>query len=237
MLEIRNKAFHALIDRGDVGLVDGIVLDGCCFDFCALSETQEIGRRTIARNVTVRNCVAQNHVAIGPAILENVFVDGLGTPTGIVLFWDPLFKHVRFQGRIGRIKINPYACPEAYITPALQAPFDAAKRAYYAGVDWAIDISNAQFQLFEMSGVPTELVRRDPETQVIVRREACLGPEWRREINPDNVWLDNIDVWLKVDKVEPTRLLVAPKGTTRAQFEKDLRDLHVLRRIGVADPD
>jgi len=49
----------------------------------------------------------------------------------------------------------------------------------YKEVDWALDIRDAVFSSAEFFGVPGELIRRDENTQVLLRREAFSRVDWR----------------------------------------------------------
>ena len=67
---IANRTFSSVIERGEAGVLEDLVIDRCEFEFCAISETTSVYSRTRVRNVTLRNCLARNHTGVGPAILE-----------------------------------------------------------------------------------------------------------------------------------------------------------------------
>ena len=52
-----------------------------------------------------------------------------------------------------------------------------AGQAFYQKIDWALDISRGEFRDLELKGIPARLVRRDPETQLIVtmtgQKQSC----------------------------------------------------------------
>ena len=103
-------------------------------------------------------------------------------------------------------------------------------------MDWALDISEAQFTDFSMRGVPAELVRRDPATQVVVTREKALRTGWREQLSPTNtLWPFVIDMFLRDD--EPDIVLVAPKGKRKPKLASLIEGLNELRCVGVAEAD
>ena len=234
---ITDKEFYNVIDRGDWGNGGDIVLERCLFSFCGVSETMDITKRTIVRNVIVRDCTAMAHTSVGPAILEDVMVENLSTSGELLILWGALLKHVTLKGRVGRIKMNNMVGLDVQYKPEIQRAFDEAKKRYYAGMDWALDIVGAEFEELDMVGVPVDLVRRDPETQVVIRREIASALDWRERIASDNYWRPHVDIWLTEDKSEVALLLAAPKAAPQKQFERCVRDLHALRQVGLALPD
>jgi hypothetical protein len=128
--------------------------------------------------------------------------------------------------------LSPFFHP-GYPTSQFQQVIGKANRDYYATVDWALDIREAEFKDFDCRGVPSRLVRRDPETQIMVTRERVLGsgdqiaaggPFWQS--------------WLKLflqDEWYADGILVAPNRDRR--FKELAEGLRALRRAGVAEAD
>lgn len=129
---------------------------------------------------------------------------------------------------------SPYLAPTAFEpNPEDQRRFDEANAAYYATVDWALDIAEAEFIEAEIQGVPARLIRRDPESQVVVTHEKALEGKWRRIDLAGTYWATSIEFLL--NRGDPDVVLVAPK---RARDYRRLLDgLKKLRDAGVADPD
>jgi hypothetical protein len=141
------------------------------------------------------------------------------------------------------VKINEIVGPDVISLkrPEIQKPFDEAKARYYQNVDWALDIRDAQVKVLEINGVPSHLIRRDPETQVIVSRNKLYQPDWREKLDPSNYWFDYLEgcAW-GGPEVRPSiteYLLVTPRNVPWKEFEKILSDLKELRKIGLVDPD
>src|SRR5262249_22631420 len=165
------KTFKKLFDDDSGAVFKDLAFNKCVFDNCALSLTKSPALRSTVRNVQITNCMSVN-CGIGPAVFEDVVVDGLET-NDLLILWGPLFEHMKLIGKIGRIKINT-AAHFVDRSPETQGPFALAKSEFYKGVDWALDISEAHFREFDMHGVPARLVRRDPATQVVVTREKAM---------------------------------------------------------------
>lgn len=230
MIEYENRVFHSLFDRGEGATVHDLRLVNCNFVWCGLSLTRQIEQRATVRHVELVNCRA-NECGIGPAILEDVIVNNLQIDDLLIL-WGTLFHRVTIRGRIGKIKINQ----EVHATDwseATQAPFDRFRGEFYDSIDWALDICGARFKEFGIRGVPAGLIRRDPESQVVVTRERALQRDWRDRLSKDNrLWPFAIDMFLS-DGDEDV-VLVAPLDAPKRKRDTLLRQLQELRDVGVA---
>ena len=88
-----------------------------------------------------------------------------------------------------------------------------------------------------MSGVPARLVRRDPESQVIVTREKAARKGWRRKLAPWNTWWPFV-IELFLESGDSDEVLVAHRSGRREKtFPRLVAGLEDLRRVGVAEPD
>jgi hypothetical protein len=185
--------------------------------------------RSTVRNVKLVQC-EQRGCALEAAIVEDVLVDGFKT-NGLFQTWGAVFKHVIFRGAIGRIMISP-AVASGRATSTQQRAFDEANAAYYASIDWAVDISEAEFEEVDIRRVPARLIRRDPATQAVITREKAMEGRWRTLDLAKTDWAGWIDLFLKDG--DPDVVLVAPK---RHRKYRDLLDgLKMLRDAGVAQP-
>ena len=231
---VSNRRFLSQFDDKGPSVIENVSFDRCVFTNCVLAQTRDSGSRSHVRNVRVSNC-EEVGCAIGPAILEDVVVDGLST-SDLLIVSGALFRRVTLRNRVGRIKINRYPdIDESNLQ--LTAPFDRASERFYAETDWALDISDAVFGSFDATGIPARLIRRDPISQVVVRRENVSGAAWRKKVATWNTyWLDVLDVIFEDNPPEDT-VLVAPKGSRKARFQQLVDGLDNLRQIGVADPD
>ncbi len=146
-----------------------------------------------------------------------------------LFFWAPVFKHVTLSGRLSGIKINRLLEP---IPKKSQAAWDASCKAYYEDVDWALDIRHAKFQGgISFEALPGSLIRRDPETQVLVSRESLAAVDWKRMVQQHPAVGVAID-WFLEGSLFTDVVLVASKGAS--YFRDELGVLELLRREGVA---
>jgi len=128
--------------------------------------------------------------------------------------------------------ISPIVAP-GIATNQQQRSFDNANAEYYSTVNWALDISEAEFEEMEIQRVPAHLIRRDPATQVIVKREKAMQGHWRNIDLSKTHWAYSIQFFL--DRGDADLVLVAPKRSR--QFRMLLDGLKALRDAGVAEID
>jgi hypothetical protein len=233
MIEYKDQNFRKLYDRGDALCLENMHFERCLFESCALSLTKDVHLRSTVRNVSVKNCTA-NDCGIGPAIFENVEIDGLAT-NDLLIVWAAMFRHVKLAGDIGKVKINSWA---HFVdrTEATQGPFTRSREAYYQSIDWALDISEARFKGFDAAGIPAHLYRRDPESQAVVTRERVAAENGQRIAQADgNPWLP----WIRgaLSDGSSDGVLVTPLGATKKKRDEFLHGLRQLRDLGITEPD
>lgn len=95
--------------------------------------------------------------------------------------------------------------------------FRKANEEYYARVDWALDVSQGEFEELELTGIPADLIRRDPGTQAVVRHATVVSTQetWEKlnlEGTPWLLALRDLLRWNLRDEV-----LVAPKRSKHFQ--------------------
>lgn len=199
----------------------------CEFIFSSLAVTRDVRKRAIVQDVVIENCVADACTVQG-AVLEDVTVDGLRSP-GIFRVSAAAFRHVTLRGQVDDLLVHPSLWPGP-VTEAEQRSFDDANAAFYADTDWALDIRDAEFGAAEIKGVPTRLIRRDPETQVVVSHHNALQGKWRRLGLNDTPWPALIQFLIDDGDVE--KLLIAPKRSR--DFRRLQQGLMRLKEAGVA---
>ncbi len=226
-----DRTFNGVHERRSGKISAGLEFRRCYFQGCDFSAVSHPRERTVVRNVRLIDC-EERGCSINAAILENVTVDGLKTQGRLQTF-GTVFKHVTLKGKIGTLMITPFVdlLGEA---PEVQRAFDKANANYYKNVDWALDISEAQFLDCVFRTVPAGLIRRDPQTQVVVKRKKALGGIWRELKYVKNTrWEADLHFFLEEGQADI--VLVAPKRDRR--FLQLLDGLKALRNAGVAEAD
>jgi len=203
----------------------------CYFEGCAISISRNPALRSTIRNVKFIDC-SQRGCAVYPAIVEDVLVDGFDTHGQGVQVRGAVFNCVVLRGKIDRLMISSVVDVMGD-EPEVQKAFDEANAEYYRHVEWALDISQAEFSELCIRGVPARLIRRDPETQLVVTRAKALEGKWRDLPFKQTLWTTSLKLFLRDNK--PDIVLVAPKR--HRKFQDYLTDLKLLQDAGVAEPD
>lgn len=231
MRVFENQTFDSLDDRDSGAVFSDMEFRKCYFESCGLSITLQPSRRSTVRNVQLLDC-SQRGCSIYGALFENVLIDGLKTNGQLLQVWGAAFNHVVLRGKIDRLMISSIAFP-GVATPEQQQAFDDANTDFCRRVDWALDISHGEFKELDIRGLPTHLIRRDVETQVVVTRKKALQGQWKELELSETLWRTWINDFLQTE--EPSTVLAAPKRD--AKFRNYLADLRLLREAGVAEPD
>ncbi|HNQ24959.1 MAG TPA: hypothetical protein PKK06_17920 [Phycisphaerae bacterium] len=231
---IENGSFSRWRDDDSAAVFEDMEFRHSRFEGCVVSNTCEPRLRSVVRRVRFLNCFCCGFCLLGPAIVEDALVDGLRTDD-VLQTHGMSFKHVTLRGKIDRVMLAQMISQVLTGTApkSVQVAFDEANAAYYATVDWALDISRAEFKECDIRGIPARLIRRDPETQVVVTREKALRGDWRRLDLGKTYWQVGIEFML--DRGDPDVVLVAPKRAKN--FRTLLEGLQLLRQAGVAEPD
>lgn len=230
----RDREFHGLVDFDGRTIAD-MEFHRCYFG-SSYSTSLDVRRRAVVRNVAMIACKATKGCSLLGTIVEDVLVDGLRTH-GLIQLWGCVFKHMTLKGRIDRMMFSPAIVigPETAAERAQQKAFDEANAAYYRNIDWALDISQAEFQECDIRGVPARLIRRDPETQVVVTRQKALEGRWRQLDLGNTPWKVGIE-FLLLDRPDDIDVVLVA-GKRDRHFGELLAGLQLLRKAGVAEPD
>lgn len=151
--------FENLDFRGDRVVADQF-LDRCTFSICH-AHSLSLQKRPVFRRIIVKKCKLNSVDAHG-AIFDECTVDGLRT-NRLSMITGCAFRRVVLRGDLGQFLIRASKRGNA-------DPIDQANLRFYEGVDWALDISEARATTLDIRDVPLELIRRNPETQAIVRK-------------------------------------------------------------------
>jgi hypothetical protein len=226
MRKFKKRTFELLSDLELPALLQDATLEECVFAACNFGQTATSpDDRRVVRNVSLLGCTATGS-ALGPIVADSILVAGLKTH-GVALIYGAAFRHVVFTGQCGRLLLN---LPRP---GGREKVFRRANAEFYSAVDWAIDISKANFAELEIRGVPADLIRRDPETQFVARRQTIMRTEgiWRTIDLDGTPWatsLHNLLEWGLEDQV-----LVAPRRSKN--FSRWLTGLRTLHKAGILE--
>jgi hypothetical protein len=228
MTKFVRQSFVGMFDRDSGGVLADLEFEACYFEGCGLSITRSPSLRTVVRQTKLLDC-EQRGSQVDGCVFDEVLVEDLKT-NGLLQTWAAVFRHVSLRGKIGRVMFSDVVAA-GIASREEQREFDRANEEFYAAVDWAIDISEAQFEECDLRGVPARLVRRDPSTQAVVTREAAMAGGWRNVDLSKTYWATAIELFLQSQRADV--VLVAPRR--HRKFKDLLEGLHRLRECGAAE--
>jgi hypothetical protein len=230
MTEIKKQTVKSFRDRDSGATVQGFSVVDCELRDCvAVYKTPE--RRGTFKDISITNCKVSGCGVYG-AVFHAVTLDTLEACDPPLQIFGSAFNRVVFRGKIGRVMLSPFMFPARFTTEQ-QSAFDEANSRFYKKVKWAIDIREAEFIEFELSGVPAKLVRRDPESQVVVHAAKFVKCNLTRLPLNSLIWQVIQQRMLQLN--EPDKVLVAPKRAK--DYERLVADLRLLQKKRIAEPD
>lgn len=186
------------------------------------------------RNVELRD-IGQENCSLTATALEDIQLHNLKRLGSDPLFlWCCVFRHVVLSGRVSALKINR-TFNIGSNDGRIQKQWDRATLEFYEKTDWALDISAAKFTgAVSFEAIPGELIRRNPETQVLVRRSKLHDVDWQK-LDFENTAIDVALSWFLSDSLFDSVVLAAQDNSKWKK--REIAVLEMLRRQQIADPD
>ena len=185
--------------------------------------------RSTARNLRLKNCRVNSFFGHG-AIFDEIVVDGLRTSVAPVILNGCAFRHVVLKGQLGGFLVNRNI-DILQNDPVRNAAFTRANEKFYESVDWALDISEAKAACIEIRGcIPARLIRRNPEEQFVLTREAAASGDWRGVEGCDATGF-RISVEIFLDSGAPDTVVVANRRSK--YYKAELEFFRRLKNAGV----
>jgi hypothetical protein len=234
MQKTEGATFLMAYDKGNSHFSD-LHFHDCTFDNGALSMVKTPQRMSRVQNVRLSKCRAVNSM-IQPCMFEDVLIEDLST-NPILLVWASFFRRVKLVGTIGKLNLN--LTPTAFCTDErLLDQFATARAAFYAKTDWALDISEAKLLGLRCEGVPLHLIRRDPQTQIIVDKQGrypgyqALGADFVQAFPGISSVLHSFD-----ESPNPSMLLTASLAAPKARRDEEKGAIAELRTLGFVEEE
>ena len=212
------EQFDGIDVRGSRLIADR-VLDRCTIIICHARAKNHL-KRPVFRRILLKECRLVSTDAHG-AVFDDCTVDGLRT-NRLSIITGCAFRHVTLRGDVGQFLIRGAADLEP-------DRLDGANLEFYNAVDWALDIRDVRATTLDIRNVPLHLIRRNPETQAIVRKARLPYEEMLRlGLGPTATQL--LSTFFPDDPEE--RLFVA--GVRSKTYDRWLDAFAQLRRAGLA---
>jgi hypothetical protein len=230
----------------DISLDSPKLVEDCEFRNCEFSNirlSKPISpvptERTFVRHCSFINCTFQENCSQRKAGFEDVFIENLKVE-GRLAISGSIFKHITFKGKIGKTLLMSNLSIAAVLTHESGQIADVTDQdlmvfknynnEYYKNVDWALDISQGEFEVFEIKGgIPAGLILRESSTQALVKYDKIKEGKWK--MVPQI--LDS-EVGLILGNAEADCLVIAPVRSKK-RFNIFMEAIHILREEGIAE--
>ncbi|MET9263863.1 hypothetical protein [Amycolatopsis sp. NPDC004079] len=198
--------------------------ENCHFDNCVLLQDSDPSYPIEVKDVSVSGGSLTNSSAVGTSF-ERVSLSSCQTPGDPIAPQGCVFSEVKLRGSMGSWIFTDM---HSSIPEETRAEFLEAEREFYKNVDFALDVSEGIFETADMFYLPGDLVVRDPETQVLIRKSRLATADVSR--------LPRLMVRLlrRVEKnpYDSTAFVV---GRDREDFDEALAELQLLVDLGIAE--
>lgn len=221
MAAFEGDTFSGVKRVGRAGSVSGQEFSKCSFTSCVLAQTDDPEYSLVVEGLRLTDCKVNQCGVQGVHVKESVF-DGISCRQPQLLH-ACIFERVTLRGKIGSFNLlGPH--------PSLKKrdSFVDSMVAKYRLVDWALDISEAEFAEVELTYLPGSLVRTDGETQIVLHRERLSGVE-------QDAFPDYASVWMRRFALTPFESMVVAAPKRSEHFHGYMRDIKWLVDSGLAD--
>jgi hypothetical protein len=221
----------------------GKVLKDYTFDRCVFASGifglhHHFTKWTVIRNTSFIKCTVSAGCVLDQTAIEDCLVEDTTVRHGRLIAKGCVFKHVKIKGIFtgGALLASSYCYTEIDKITHIYKECIVAEKKYYKKVDWAIDISEMVSKDFEIIGVPVDLIRRNPELQVIVRKENV-------PIDYADKLKDKVDsiILLHLNRLfnayRPLNEIIIIASQQSKYFKEYIAGIKVLRKLGIADKD
>ena len=218
------RKFERLRRFNESAVFSGVTLRDCEFHSCDLAQWVDPAYPIRVSDVRVVGCNFFGNSVVGVQF-EDVVVDGCVTGDDGLTLRGCLFRHVTLRGKVGDWIVNDL---HRDLSESEHAAFLTAATKFYSGVDWVLDISDAAFESAAFFSLPGDLIRRDPETQFLVRKERLVGVDMSSFSRVMRLRLKRV----QRNAYDSTVLVV---GRENERFGEELSEHRKLIDLGIAD--
>jgi hypothetical protein len=222
-----NRIFDGVIDRDSGATYSDMLFSQCVFRGCVISHTHHARLRSVVKNVVLHNCQSVGST-LESAVVEQCVIDGLKT-NELLQCWGSVFSETIVKGKVGRLMLSDIISP-GVASKSEQLIFQMENDSYYSKIEWALDISQIEAEDVDIRGIPANLIRRDPDTQVVITREEAMQGTWTGVDLSNTYWPTAIKLFL--NRGHKDIVLVAPRR--HKKFRALQTGLIRLREAGIA---
>ena len=175
--------------------------------------------------------------------MENVIFDNIKIPGDLLRISGTIFNQVVLKGNFDRVILGSghfgmvYVDKEGDIEHLNEFQLNTFNHYVddeYKNIEWALDICQGKFRECEIHNVPVHLIKRNPETQMLLKYEKVKNSNWETNSRIQNSYAKYFCG--RVMKTENDRVIIAPVRNKK-DFAIEMEAIKILREEGVAELD
>ncbi len=181
-----------------------------------------LNERSVIRDVSIHKCAHWACSAYGTLFEDVSVADIRGGGRAMSFLWGCVFSRVTLRGWISGVLVRWQVDSNDL---EFSKRFLAKNLAIYRSIEWALDITQAQFSFVEcLYGVPSHLVRINPDRHFVLTRSSA-----ERMLQRSDVWKICADGLLETN-MESVVVVVGGRG---AKLKEGLASALKLREEGL----
>ena len=206
--------------RVDAPNSEPILIEKCWFANVPIGRfVKEIDKKFTIKDITLNKCKVGS-VSIGMINFKNVIIDGL-TCSREISINNALFEKCVLKGKIGKIMFCDWAVDDELVNKKVLEYNDKK----YKEMDWALDISEAEFTEFDCRSIPAEKIRINKETQFAVDYNNLKSIKDHPE-----EFIGRVKINLECNEVTEYNFIIAPCKRAK-RYERDMAFVEYLKSI------
>lgn len=246
MKEFKNQAFEEL-RFSDAEVIDTMRFDKCSFIITVLSKDNNLvpESRTRLNNLYFKNCTINGRGSSQQkAYLEDVTFENMKVTADVLRLSGTIFNRVIFKGNFDRIVLSSSHNGIFYLDENCELinadeekaiPLNQYAENEYKAIEWALDISQAEFSLCEIrESIPAHLIKRNPETQMLLKYDKVAASNWENNEAIQGSYAHYF--CRRVLKSGKDRVIVAPIRNKK-DFAIEMEAIKILKEEGIAELD
>lgn len=181
----------------------------------------EPDNRLRIEGLDLNRCVA-SALTVGPIELHQCKVEESRVASGHAYFYGTCFSDCSFVGTCGKVWIED-AAKLAMSLKNINRKIVKANQEFYSSVDIAFDLTNAWFDDLELTGIPLEKIRCNPERQLkcsFEKIDRYLRSDLGKDDESDPAMTLRIHRDSRADLQEDFLIASGKRKKSRADFEK-----------------
>ncbi len=220
---IRGGEFFDKKFFGSKVVYSGADFYGSTFTRCDVGQFEDPEYSLVVRDFKISRCKIVD-CSLQGVYFDKGVVEDVSISRGEVIY-GCVFDQVKLKGRVGALLVTVPHFSQKNRDSMIDGIISR-----YESIEWALDISEAQFVDVDLFGIPGDLIRHDGNTQVLIKRDLVESFYLNQPKKDVPIFAD---VWMSRFEVSPFDhiICVAPRRSKR--FSEYMRSIEWMHNKGL----